>query len=503
MVHPHPSLSAAQTLTNSTLEDETDSEINSSEMNSQINSKMKPQMNTVSSSSATIADAHLDVHSPATVHFHTHAQSNAAPRRLAVPFAIVVLLSSLVFTALYVGAIPRLVEKFAVQNLKPSEVQVMNFNGVVAAPNAEGMRLIGASPEISRTLTSGEVVFDFTNATRNADAHGYAKASNEWYIKTPILGEEAILITPAIALGIGLGAFSVAFVLLLSFFLPVNIGLMSALTERSIAETRFNLHLQTGLTDDDLDVLCLSDAELILLSKSESLRVERTLEALWNLVVESSTSSGSSNGASGDNAFHPHNLQAHSIPLFRQYCFQRMAETISPDVAAAMQNLRAVQAWQVRKVRFYAALKFFMEESFVPRFGNVVSGLAYSGAAFLIVSVGLRGLRFIPASRPSVLLATISLECVLLICLGITLAFERKEGNGLLPLKRIEHGMNDVARVMQSVDTSVIQRVLQESAAEYARTPEMQQRVFGAIADKALDALRTQPPSKAAQKLAS
>jgi hypothetical protein len=43
------------------------------------------------------------------------------------------------------------------------------------------------------------------------------------------------------------------------------------------------------------------------------------------------------------------------------------------------------------------------------------------------------------------------------------------------------------------VDTSVIQRVLQEAAAEYARTPDMQNRVFASIADKAMDAIRAQP----------
>lgn len=416
---------------------------------------------------------------------HIHSQLIAPQYSLVVPVGIAIIVTTIIFSLLYLFIVPRLVEQFALTNLKPSDTQVMNFNGVFASPSSEGARLLGTSPEVSRSLTSGDFILDLTPQQRFVEKNGYAKEAGEWYVKTPVIGEEAIIISPLIALPILLFTFAITFVLLFSFVLPPSIGVLSALTKRSIRQTRMNLHLQTGLSDEDLDVLCLPDKELIQLASSEPHRVERSITALWEIVAHTENTSSES--------FRPSLLKASSYALFRTYCMQRMAEAISPNVAASMGNLRAVQTWDKNKLRFYAAFRLFMEESFVPRFGNVVSGLAYGGAAFLIVSVGLRGLRFIPASRPSVLLATISLEFAFLLLLGVTLAFQREEASSVESLKRIEHGMTGVSNVISSVDTSVIQRVLQEAAAEYARTPDMQNRVFASIADKALDAIRAQP----------
>jgi hypothetical protein len=416
---------------------------------------------------------------------HIHAHLDAPKYSLVTPAIAAIILSIGLFATLYLGLIPRLIEQFALTNLKPSDTQVMNFNGVFASPSPEGMRHLGKSLEVSRSLTNGDFILDLTTQERITEAHGYAKAAHEWYVKTPIIGEEAIIITPAIALSIGLGMFSIALVLLVSFALPPSIGVLSALTKRSIRQTRMNLHLQTGLSDEELDVLCLSDTALIELAKNDPHRAERTMTALWEIVAHTESTT--------TEAFRPKLLKASSYALFRRYCMQRMAEAISPNVAASLENLRAVQVWEKNKLRFYAAFRLFMEETFAPRFSNVVSGFAYGGAAFLIVSVGLRGLRFIPASRPSVLLFTISLECTFLLLLGITLAFQREEASSVESLKRIEQGMTGVSNVIANVDTSIIQRVLQEAAAEYARTPDMQNRVFASIADKAMDAIRAQP----------
>jgi hypothetical protein len=426
---------------------------------------------------------------------HIHAQLEVPQRRLIVPLAVTFVMSTLLFFALYFSVVPRLVEQFALANLKPTDVQVMNFNGVYASPSPEGVRHLGESPQVSRSFTSGDFILDLTTQEREETAHGYAKAAHEWYVKTPVIGDDAIIITPSIALSVALATFSLILVLFVSFLLPPSIGVLAALTKRTIRQTRMNLHLQTGLTDSDLDVLCLSDAALLELASKEPRRAERTMTALWELVAHTEVTNSTSTNAEDTSisAFHPKLLKASSYALFRNYCMQRMGEAFSPNIAASMQNLRAVQAWEANRLRFYAALRLFMEEFFAPRFGNVVSGLAYGGAAFLIVSVGLRGLRFIPASRPSVLLFTISLEFAFLLLLGVTLAFQREEASSVETLKRIEQGMTGVSNVIASVDTSVIQRVLQEAAAEYARTPDMQNRVFASIADKAMDAIRAQP----------
>jgi len=56
-----------------------------------------------------------------------------------------------------------------------------------------------------------------------------------------------------------------------------------------------------------------------------------------------------------------------------------------------------------------------------------VLGLVYIGAAVLIIVIGLRGLKFLPATDPSVVLGALGLEFLLLITYAAMLMYGRGE----------------------------------------------------------------------------
>jgi hypothetical protein len=77
--------------------------------------------------------------------------------------------------------------------------------------------------------------------------------------------------------------------------------------------------------------------------------------------------------------------------------------------------------------RVHDAVKFYMREYFTERYANAVLGLVYIGAAVLIIVIGLRGLKFLPATDPSVVLGALGLEFLLLITYAAMLMYGRGE----------------------------------------------------------------------------
>jgi hypothetical protein len=68
----------------------------------------------------------------------------------------------------------------------------------------------------------------------------------------------------------------------------------------------------------------------------------------------------------------------------------------------------------------------WMIAEIVPKYENNVQALAYWGAAILIVLVGLRGIQFLTREDPSLLIAGLELEFLLILLLG-TLLFYKPE----------------------------------------------------------------------------
>lgn len=73
------------------------------------------------------------------------------------------------------------------------------------------------------------------------------------------------------------------------------------------------------------------------------------------------------------------------------------------------------------------AIKFYMREYFTDRYSNAVLGMVYIGAAILIIVIGIRGLKFLPATDPSVVLGALGLEFMLLITYAMVLMYSRTD----------------------------------------------------------------------------
>lgn len=79
------------------------------------------------------------------------------------------------------------------------------------------------------------------------------------------------------------------------------------------------------------------------------------------------------------------------------------------------------------------AIKFYMREYFTDRYSNAILGLVYMGAAVLIIVIGIRGLKFLPATDPSVVLSALGLEFMLLITYAAILMYGRtEESSGII-----------------------------------------------------------------------
>ena len=72
-------------------------------------------------------------------------------------------------------------------------------------------------------------------------------------------------------------------------------------------------------------------------------------------------------------------------------------------------------------------LTMYMRFYFTMKYNNAVLGLVYIGAAVLIIIVGLRGLKFVPPTQPSIVLFALGLEFTLLVTYAFTLMYTRQE----------------------------------------------------------------------------
>ena len=97
-----------------------------------------------------------------------------------------------------------------------------------------------------------------------------------------------------------------------------------------------------------------------------------------------------------------------------------------------LEYLRNAIRWRdangaLRVWRTHDAVKFYMREYFTNRYSNAILGLVYMGAAVLIIVIGIRGLKFLPATDPSVVLGALGLEFMLLITYAVVLMYGRTD----------------------------------------------------------------------------
>lgn len=80
-----------------------------------------------------------------------------------------------------------------------------------------------------------------------------------------------------------------------------------------------------------------------------------------------------------------------------------------------------------RFLHSFSGLRLYLRNHFTEKYANTILGFVYIGAAFLIIIIGLRGLKFIPASEPSLVFFALGLEFSILITYAFTLMFARPD----------------------------------------------------------------------------
>jgi len=416
------------------------------------------------------------------------------------------------FLVLFVGttwlfhtfAVPRIVEFFFVTQFKPATGKpLVNFRGVYATPSAEGEKFAGM--EVRKEYINREYIFDFTNKPRNEKEHGYTKAAGEWLAKAPKLGEDPIILEPFgfIILSLDIG-FLIA--VLLTLILPPSVGLMAAKVEEAMEETKAKIRIQTGFSEHVVNVLTLPDEELQKMEWEELVRVFRYV---WDRTMPEEAAESRKYPQRFEEAFTP---EVDPVRFRREVLDNRIREYFSDFVAREIVDTRAAQYWRRNRLRIGKALRLYMSHHFAEEYSNAVTGLAYGGAALLIIAIGIRGLKFIPATRPTLILFAIFLEFSMLTLLAFTLFYTEAEERVDKMLKKMEDAARgqletleqqsrDIHRLAEALEggtTELIRKRVEQAITEYLTSDDSVKRMVAEeISQKILLGIREVAESRA------
>jgi hypothetical protein len=331
---------------------------------------------------------------------------------------------------------------------------------------------------------------------------GYTKKWGEWYTKCPKLGEEAIVLE---WWGFTILSFDVGFILALviTMMLPPSIGYISQKFEREIANTKTKIRLNTGFNKETVEMIALRDVDFEQFFKENPNYIKQVFAKVWARTqpdheVAAARQQGNSMAnimAAFRNAFDAE-VQTAGILAFRnETLYGRIQESYSEAVMTEIENLKASQDWQHARWKIGSALRLYMVHHFTERYANNVTGFAYGGAAILIIAVGIRGLKFIPAARPSVIMLAILLEFSLLALMAISLFYTEEEERMDKMLKKMEDSGKSQLSSLRGMaeDFSIVSRSLGEEGLGSAMKSmaEDMERVANTLADDIMaDAIR-------------
>lgn len=88
----------------------------------------------------------------------------------------------------------------------------------------------------------------------------------------------------------------------------------------------------------------------------------------------------------------------------------------------------------LRFITLNDGLQLYLRFYFTVKYANQTLGLVYIGAAILIIIIGLRGLKFIPSTEPSLVFFALGLEFTLLILFAFTVMYGREEDDSHIML---------------------------------------------------------------------
>lgn len=210
------------------------------------------------------------------------------------------------------------------------------------------------------------------------------EATNYWtswaidiYIGLP--QEARYWFNPILSLFMPFSLFSFIVVLMITSILPTNIGFMRQKIEREIIHTfdNINYHLYGYRTESEnrelMDQLITADTRDIM-----------SLVEKWDMRFEE------------------------------------------------LRTLQKVLKWKrgsffYKVINVVVCLEFYLRFYFTEKYNNFILGLVYIGAAVLIIIIGMRGLKFIPSTQPSMVFFALGLEFSVLITYAFTVMFSPPE----------------------------------------------------------------------------
>jgi hypothetical protein len=410
----------------------------------------------------------------------------------------------------YDYVIPSAVKGAVVSLFGPQGGGLHLIDGVIAEPAKEPAK--GSSHEMAlpagetlKNAIKSEYIFDFSSKVRTSEKDGYDKISNEFILRAPALGEAAIVLEAPLAFSVLALLIGGVLSILITIFLPSSIGLFSNKIEREIHHTATKIRLQTGFSDETVNVLTLPTNQL---NAQDRDYVEGHFQRVWDRTQPPMEELESRKRIGLHDLF----SEETNMSEFRDLIlYDRIHETFSNSVKREIVDTKAARLYSNNKLRILDGLRLYMTHHFTHQYSNNVTGAAYLGAAILIVIIGVRGLKFIPATKPSLILAAISLEGFLLALLGFSLLYTAEEepmdnimkkvedaSRGQLEtLKEQQKDMHKMAGVLVEGTVQLVEDRVSRAIKEYfSSNPALEKRVGEEIASKIFQGLRGSQESK-------
>lgn len=355
------------------------------------------------------------------------------------------------------SVIPFIFSQFVVPLFKPNDEKLakigfVKFDGLVYASTSKDKEalLLGKNAQISKDYINREYIFDFSWKKRDLDKDGYAKKSNEWYVRSEVLGENAIILEPWIGATILAIDLALVFATLISIFLPIKIGLFASLFDRQIDDTKVKIRLQTGFSDQIVDLLTLPDDKL---AEKEFDEVKAAFRTIWNRTIVEDMEVAYKQ-AKFEDFFHD---EINIVEFRNNTLYSRIKEFFSDFLVKEILDTKNALIWRRNHFAMGKGLRLYMSHHITEKYQNMVTGFAYGGAAFLIVAVGIRGLKFIPAAKPSFILLAIFLEFTMLSLLAFTLIYTEEEERMDKMLKKMEDANRSQLEALRGQQTDIHQ----------------------------------------------
>lgn len=292
------------------------------------------------------------------------------------------------------------------------------FQDYVITPGfRSAMMGLFAPPEVATAqhpnhnlIQDDEFLLDMTGGKGDPE-HDYQKAGSQWVVRAEKLGEDAIVIEPWLTFGIFSIFFGFVVAIIITAMFP-KFGYIGNKIRREIHHTIDRIDEQTG------DKISREEIERITAANSRD------------------------------------DLTA-------------IEKEFGPVIVDEIRDVRNANKWLKAPFQVFKGLRLYMTRHFAEKYSNNVQGFAYGGAAILIVVIGIRGLKFIPPTQPSILLAAITLEFTMLMLLAVTLFYTEEE-------QRMDKLIRDLEESSEGQKFELINLV---------RTSQQQQRDLASMVD--------------------